>query len=171
MSDLIVHIFGNLIIYLLVFIGIFILIALSKSSEWTIIRTYNIDLESSRKIQRLFDEIGVALRGPQFWASNLRIDRKPGSISVTSVKIGRVVAKLIGRKSLWRGEHIMLGVSANPDNIKDQNWGSYDFPEKYRIGVAGKDQPFFLRELPQDQTAIDETIEIVGMISKKLNIP
>lgn len=164
MWDLMVHIFENFFIYFFVFIGIAILIALSgDNSEWTIIRTYNIDLNSSRKTKKLFDEIEIALVD-QFGTSN--IDRISGGISV-KVR-GVVQAKLIGWKNWWGCENIMLGVSAS---IEDQNWESYEFPEKYLIGVAGNEQPFYFMTLPKDETAINDLINIIRMISKKLKAP
>jgi len=60
----------------------------------------------------------------------------------------------------------MLGVSAT---IENQNWEGYEFPEKYLIGVGGNEQPFYFMTLPQGQTAIDDSVNIVGMIAEKLN--
>jgi hypothetical protein len=152
-----------IVVLLVVFLAIGVLSALSSNSEWTVIRTYNIDLNSSRRIRRLFDEIEIALVD-QFGAKN--IDRISGGISV-KVR-GIVQAKLIGWKNWWGGENIMLGVSAT---IEDQSWESYEFPEKYLIGVANNEQPFYFMTLSRDQAAVNDSVNIIGMISEKLNAP
>ena len=158
------HLYENFFIYLFVFSAIGILaVLLNKNGDgnWHVLRTYNIDFESSRKIQKLFNDIEEALKA-RVGAGNVK--RLPGGISV--MNRGVVKAKFIPWKNQWGNEIIMLGVSAT---IEDQNWGGYEFPEKYLIGVGGNEQPFYFMTLPQDQTAIDDSINIVGMISEKLN--
>jgi len=149
---LFLHLYENFFIYLFVFSGIAILMALLKKNEGFhvpgglhVLRTYNIDFESSRKIQKLFSDIEDALTA-RVGAGNVK--RLPGGISV--MVQGIVKAKFIPWKNSSGNEFIMLGISST---IENQDWGDYKFPEKYLIGVGGNEQPFYFMTLPQDQTA------------------
>ncbi len=129
------------------------------------LQTTNIQ-EYSSKTKRLLKDIEDALRdkfGSQCTVES-PLGSKTGLKGSTSIKSqGEVQAKLIPQG--WPGDEcIMIGVSAK---ILDQNWGSYEFPGHFEVGVGNNNQPFDFMDL-QEQTAIDDSIKIIGMLFEKL---
>lgn len=132
----------------------------SGYSDWKKITTYNIEHESTEKIQSLMQEIESELE-ERFRSKH--VDRKAGSTSI--IFQGRVQAKLIPQYR-ENNEIILLGVSAE---IEKQNWGEYEFTERGLVG-GGNNQPFYFLALPQNKTAIDDAVNIVRMITENLDI-
>lgn len=130
----------------------------SNYSNWPKISTYNIGNKSTEKIKSLMKEIESALA--ERFGSNI-VDSKKGSTSIIFQE--KVQAKLIPQYR-GGGEILLIGVSAE---IKKQNWGEYDFPERCMVG-GGNNQPFFFMTLPQNKTAIDHSVNIIRMITENL---